>query len=114
MKSIKEIVFGVSFFFEIDWGIFLRKMFIQRIIEIHAFVITGFFFRRKYFGEKSYQFVFVRVFAAQQMVFFVMSIIGMRHYVRKNVHSLRKLFLHRVEQIKNRQGKHKILFKGNM
>mgnify|MGYP003134071195 FL=1 len=113
MKNIKEIVFGTSFFFEIDWRIFLCKMLIKSIIEKHAIVIAG-LLRRKYFGEKCNQFVFVRVFVAQQMVFLVMPIIGMRHYVRKNVHSLRKLFLHRVEQIKNRQGKHKVLFKGNM
>ena len=106
-------MFGISFVFEIDWGIFLCKMLIKRIIEKHAIVIAG-LFRREYFGEKCNQFMFVRVFVAQQMVFLVMPIIGMRHYVRKNVHSLRKLFLHRVEQIKNRQGKHKVLFKGNM
>ncbi len=88
MKNIKEIVFGTSFFFKIDWGIFLCKMLIKRIIEKHAVVIAG-LFRRKYFGEKCNQFVFVRVFVAQQMVFFVMPIVCMRHYVRKNVHSLR-------------------------
>lgn len=87
MKNIKEIMFGISFVFEIDWGIFLCKMLIKSIIKKYAIVVAG-LFRREYFGEKCNQFVFVRMFVAQQMVFFVMSIIGMRHYVRKNVHSL--------------------------
>jgi hypothetical protein len=60
MKNIKEIVFGTSFFFEIDWGIFLCKMLVKRIIEKHAIVIAG-LFRREYFGEKCNQFVFVCV-----------------------------------------------------
>ena len=71
-------------------------MFIKRIIEKYAFVIACFFFRREYFGEKCNHFMFVGVHASQQMILFMMRKIGMRHHVRKSVHSLRKLFLHRV------------------
>jgi hypothetical protein len=113
MKSVVKNVFRICFKSEVNFGIFLRKVFVKRIIEKHTIVIGCVFFRRKYFREKGDHFMFVGMLKSQQMIFFVMPIISMRHHVRKGVHSLCNLFLHRVEQIQRRNEKHEMLFKRN-